>query len=95
MTRHQDQQARGEQDKTRGNLVEVEDVEQTEEAAVLLVVLQLHVVLAQTVQREFGVVVHKHLQRVLHELLAHTADRVLQGRAEHHHLHNKQQQVSK
>ena len=42
------------------HLVELERVEKLEQLAVLLVVLQLDVVLLQTVQRQLRVVVHVH-----------------------------------
>ena len=43
------------------HLVELEHVQQVEELAVLLAVLQLAVVLLQAVQSQLGLVVHKHL----------------------------------
>lgn len=50
--------------KSSANLVELQDVEQVEEFAVLLAVLQFAVVLLQTVKSQLRLVVHKHLHRL-------------------------------
>merc|ERR1719237_716083 len=68
------------------HLVELEGVEELEELPVLLRVLELDVVLLQPVQRQLGLVVHVHLHRILHELLADGADVLAEGGAEHHDL---------
>lgn len=50
--------------KPNSHLVELQDVEQVEEFAVLLAVLQFAVVLLQTVKGQFRLIVHKHLHRL-------------------------------
>ena len=52
------------------SLVELERIQQLEELAVLLRVLQLDVVLLQPVQCQLGLVVDVDLHGILHELLA-------------------------
>lgn len=42
-------------------LVELQHIKQVKELAVLLAVLQLAVVLLQTVQRQLGLIIYKHL----------------------------------
>mmetsp|Transcript_9195 Transcript_9195/g.16849 ORF Transcript_9195/g.16849 Transcript_9195/m.16849 type:complete len:392 (+) Transcript_9195:196-1371(+) len=68
------------------HLVELEAVQQVRELAVLLLLLQLHVVLDQPVQGELGVAVDVHLEGVLGELLAHGPHGVRESGGEHHHL---------
>lgn len=50
---------------TPSHLVELENVEQVEELAVLLTVLQFAVVLLQAVQRQLRLIIHKHLHRLI------------------------------
>jgi len=68
------------------DLVELERVEQVEELSVLLLFLELAVVLSETVKGELGVIVHVHLHRVGHELLAHRSHLFRQSSREHHNL---------
>lgn len=49
-------------------LVELQHVEQVKEFAVLLAVLQFGVVLLQTVECKFGLVVHKHFHGLYRKL---------------------------
>lgn len=49
---------------TTPHLIELEDIEQLKQLAVLLVVLQLGIVLLQAVQCQFGVIVHIHFHRL-------------------------------
>lgn len=68
------------------DLVELELIEEVVELAVLLLLLQLNVVLLETVEGELGLVVDVDLQRRLHELLADGTDLLGEGGREHHHL---------
>ena len=68
------------------SLVELERIQQLEELAVLLRVLQLDVVLLQPVQCQLGLVVDVDLHGILHELLADTPDVLAECGAEHHDL---------
>lgn len=44
-----------------GHLVKLQHIQEIEELAVLLAVLELDVVLLQSVQRELGLIIYKHL----------------------------------
>lgn len=68
------------------HLVELQAIEQVIQLAVLFILVQFDVVLLETMERELGVVIHIHLQRVAHELLADGPDFLGQRGAEHHHL---------
>jgi hypothetical protein len=68
------------------DLVELQAVEKVVELAVLLLLVKLHVVLLQTVQRQLLLVIDVDLERVLHELLAYDSDFLVQRGGEHHHL---------
>jgi hypothetical protein len=68
------------------DLVELQAVEKVVELAVLLLLVKLHVVLLQTVQRQLLLVIDVYLERVLHELLAYDSDFLVQRGGEHHHL---------
>lgn len=83
------------------DLVELEVVEQVVELPVLLLLLQLEVILLQTVQSELGLVIDVDFKRlnlsnpapelqppthVLHELLAGRADVLGEGGGKHHDL---------
>jgi hypothetical protein len=68
------------------DLVELQAIEKVVKLAVLLLLVKLHVVLLQTVQRQLLLVVYIDLERVLHKLLADNADVLVQGGREHHHL---------
>jgi hypothetical protein len=68
------------------NLVELQVVEEVTEFAVLLLFAQLNVVLLETVECEFSVVVDVHLKRVAHELLADRSDFLRESGTEHHNL---------
>src|SRR5690242_190655 len=68
------------------DLVKLELVEKIIELPVLLTLVELHVVLLQTVKSQLLLVVDIDLKRVLHELLASLADLLRQGGGEHHHL---------
>lgn len=68
------------------NLVELQLVKKVIELPVLLALIELHVVLLQTVQSQLLLVIDVDFERVLHELLAGLADLLRQGGGEHHHL---------
>lgn len=68
------------------NLVELQFVQKVVKLPVLLTLIELHVVLLQTVQSQFLLVVDVDLERVLHELLAGLADLLCEGGGEHHNL---------
>lgn len=68
------------------NLVELQIIEQVVQLAVLLLLIQLDVVLLESVQSELCVLVDVMLCRVLHELAADGLDVLSQGSGEHHHL---------
>lgn len=68
------------------NLVELEVVEQVAELSVLGLLLNVDIVLLETVQGQLSFVVHKNLQRRRHELLADGSDLLGQGGGKHHHL---------
>jgi hypothetical protein len=61
-------------------------IEQIVQLAVLLRLLQLDVVLLQTVQRQLRLVVHVDLHRVLHELPADSPDVWRERRRKEHDL---------
>jgi hypothetical protein len=56
------------------DLVELEAVKKIVELAVLLLLVELHIVLLQTVQRQFLLVIDIDFEWVLHELLADNPD---------------------
>ena len=68
------------------DLIELELIEEFVELAVLLALIQLDVVLLETVQRQLGVLVDVMFRWVLHELAADRLDLIRQGSAEHHNL---------
>lgn len=68
------------------DLVELESIQQIVELAVLALLVQVDVVLLQTVKGELGLVVDVDLERVLHKALAHLADLLAQSGREHHDL---------
>lgn len=68
------------------NLVELQRVKQLVELPVFLRLAQLHVVLLQAMQRQFGLVVDVDLKGVLHELFANWPNLVRECRAKHHDL---------
>jgi len=68
------------------NLVELQNIEEVVELAVLLGLGKLDVVQLQTVEGELGVVVDVDLHGVLAELAADRADLLAQGGGEHHDL---------
>ena len=68
------------------DLVELQAVEKIVQFAVLLTLIELDVELLQAVQGQLLLVVHVDLERILHELLAHTTDLLGKGGGEHHHL---------
>jgi hypothetical protein len=68
------------------DLVEVQIVKQLDQLFGLLILLQLHEVLFQPVQHQFGVAVNEEFERVLHEFLANELGFVWEGGREHHHL---------
>ena len=72
--------------KKKPYLVELKNIEELEELLVLLVLAELDVVLLEAVESQLGLVIHEHLHRVLHELLADGPDLLAQGGGEHHHL---------
>ena len=68
------------------DLIELEGIEEFVEFPVLLCFAKLDIVLLQTVQCEFCLVVDINLQRILHELLAYGANVLSQCSTEHHDL---------
>jgi len=68
------------------HLVEVEGVDQVGQLGVLLVLIKLDVVLLESVESEFALVLNQHLRRVAHELLASELDVAGEGGSEHHNL---------
>eukprot|EP00754_Rhynchopus_humris_P039664 Rhum_TRINITY_DN22786_c0_g1::Rhum_TRINITY_DN22786_c0_g1_i1::g.176016::m.176016 len=68
------------------DLVELQVVEEVVQLRVLLRLVQLDVVLLQTVQRQLRLRVHVDLQGLLHELLRQLPDLLRQRRREHHDL---------
>merc|ERR1712038_622590 len=68
------------------NLVEFQYIQKLKELAILLRVLQLDVMLLQTVQGQLGFIVDVHLHGILHEFLAHGPDFLRQCGREHHDL---------
>merc|ERR1719273_1574075 len=67
-------------------LVEFQNIEQLEQFPVFLRVLQLDVMLLETVQGQLRLIVNVNLHGVLHELLADRPDVLAEGGGEHHHL---------
>lgn len=68
------------------DLVELHLVEELVELAVLLLLIELDVVLLETVKGELGIIIDVDLKWVLHELLANWADLGGEGGGEHHDL---------
>lgn len=68
------------------HLVEVQGVNQVSQLSVLLVLVELHVVLLESVESEFALVLNEHFRRVAHELLASLLDVAGEGGSEHHNL---------
>lgn len=68
------------------NLVELQNIEEVIQLAVLLALGQLDVVQLQTVKGELGVIVNVDLHGVLAELAADRADLLAQGGGKHHDL---------
>jgi hypothetical protein len=68
------------------NLVEVEGVDEVSQLSVLLVLIKLNVILLETMESEFALVLDKDLSRVTHELLASGLDVAGKGGSEHHDL---------
>merc|ERR1711865_1091858 len=68
------------------DLVELQGIEQVVQLAVLLLFCELDVVLEETVQCQLGLLVHRDLVRILHELLAELPSLLRHRGAEHHHL---------
>lgn len=68
------------------DLVELELVQEFVELAVLLTLIELDVVLLETVKGQLGIFVDVMFRWVLHELAADGLDLVRQGSAEHHDL---------
>lgn len=68
------------------NLVELQGVQQVGQLLVLFFLVQLDVVLLQTVQGQLGFVVNIDFQGALHELLADWTNVLRQSSREHHHL---------
>lgn len=67
-------------------LIEFEHVKKLEKLAVLLVVLQLHVILLKAVKGKFGFIIDVYLHGVLHELQTYGTDFFGERCREHHHL---------
>jgi len=68
------------------DLVKVEGVDEVGQLGVLLVLFELHVVLLETVESEFALVLNEDFRRVAHELLAGVLDVSGEGGGEHHDL---------
>jgi len=68
------------------DLVEVEGVDEVRQLGVLLVLVELHVVLLETMESEFALVLNQNFGRVTHELLAGSLDITGEGGSEHHDL---------
>lgn len=68
------------------DLVKLEAVQEFVQLAVLLRLTELNVILLETVESEFGVVIHVDLERVPHELLANRPNLLRERSAEHHNL---------
>ena len=68
-SRHEKKWEKGREKKRSLYLVELQNVEELEEPPVLAAVLELDVVLLQTVKGQLGLVVNVHLHRVLEKSL--------------------------
>jgi len=68
------------------DLVEFERVEQIEKLSVLLVLLDLDIVLLETVEGQLGFVVDEDFHGILHEFFADRSDFLRQSGGEHHYL---------
>lgn len=68
------------------DLVELEVVEQVDQLHDLLLLVQLHVVLLQTVQVQLRFVIDVELKRILHEHLADIFGLLRERSRKHHHL---------
>jgi hypothetical protein len=68
------------------DLVEVERINEVSQLGVLLVLIKLHVVLLQTMESEFALILDQYFSRVTHELLTSELDVARKGGSEHHNL---------
>ena len=68
------------------DLVELQLVDQIHELGNLVAFFKAHVVLAETVECQFALLLNEDLGRVAHELAASLLDLVREGRSEHHDL---------
>merc|ERR1719318_2554734 len=68
------------------DLVEFQHIQKLKQLPVLLRVLQLDIVLPQSVQGELGLIINVNLHWILHKLLADRPDVLAEGGAEHHDL---------
>ena len=68
------------------DLVEFQVVQKLVQLPVLLGLVELDVVLQQTVKGQFCIIINVDLQRVLHKLLADGSNLLRQSGAKHHHL---------
>jgi hypothetical protein len=68
------------------DLVEVERINEVSQLGVLLVLIKLHVVLLQTMESEFALILDQYFSRVAHELLTSELDVARKGGSEHHNL---------
>jgi len=68
------------------DLVEFERVEQIEKLSVLLVLLDLDIMLLETVEGQLGFVVDEDFHGILHEFFADRSDFLRQSGGEHHYL---------
>jgi len=68
------------------HLVEVEGIDEVGQLGVLLVLIELNVVLLETMESEFALVLNEDFSRVTHELLASLLNVTGKSSSEHHDL---------
>jgi hypothetical protein len=68
------------------DLVELKLIEQFVKLSVLLLLIELDIVLLETVESKFSLIIDIDFKRVLHELLANWSDLLRQSGTEHHDL---------
>mmetsp|Transcript_10546 Transcript_10546/g.25062 ORF Transcript_10546/g.25062 Transcript_10546/m.25062 type:complete len:259 (+) Transcript_10546:208-984(+) len=67
-------------------LIELQQIEQIIQLAILFFFLELDVVLQKPVQCQFGFIIHEYFMRILHKSLAYRSSIRRQGGGEHHSL---------
>mmetsp|Transcript_19052 Transcript_19052/g.26276 ORF Transcript_19052/g.26276 Transcript_19052/m.26276 type:complete len:210 (+) Transcript_19052:672-1301(+) len=66
--------------------MEVDGIENIQQLPCLDLLLQTHIILQQTMQREFTLLIDINLQRVVHKLFCEVTHLLRHCRREHHHL---------